>query len=202
MLNYKKFNCLVLDDHPLVCAAVESLLSNKLYIKTLTVTSDVRHAIEKLKTSQFDMLVLDLDLGEYDGFELLRRIKAHGYQGKVLIISANENPLYIQTAFQLGAHGYFSKSDDLSVLTDTIERISTGYSMFKIESHMQLKGVKLSDRELVVMNFLIKGLGNKEISQLLSLSPKTISTYKRRILSKYNVSSVIELLNTPSQENL
>ncbi|KOO15463.1 hypothetical protein AKJ18_10755 [Vibrio xuii] len=198
MLTFKKFDCLVLDDHPLVCSAIKSLLTNKPYIKTLAVTSDVKYANEKLKASQFDMLILDLDLGKYDGFELLRRIKAHGYKGKVLIISANENPLYIQTAFQLGAHGYFSKSDDLTVLADTIERISAGYSMFKIESHMELNGVKLSDRELVVMNFLIKGLGNKEISQLLSLSPKTISTYKRRILSKYNVSSVIELLNTPS----
>lgn len=202
MLNFNKVDCLVLDDHPLVCSAIKNLLVNKAYIKNLEVTSDVQYAIDKLKTSQFNMLVLDLDLGKYDGFELLRRIKAHGYKGKVLIISANDNPIYLQTAFQSGAHGYFCKSDDLTVLADTIERVSAGYSMFKTESHMNVNEVKLSDRELVVMNFLIKGLGNKEISQLLSLSPKTISTYKRRILSKYNVNSIIELVNTQSHQSL
>lgn len=198
MLNFIKVDCLVVDDHPLVCSAIKNLLTNKPYIRNLDVTSDVHYAIEQLKKAKFNMLLLDLDLGRYDGFELLRRIKAHGYQGKIVIISASENPLYIKTAFQSGAHGYFSKSDDISILADTIERVSAGYSMFKTDSHMNVDEVKLSDRELVVMNFLIKGLSNSEISQLLSLSPKTISTYKRRILSKYNVSSIIELINSQS----
>jgi len=199
MLNFNdKVNCLVLDDHPLVCDAIKNLLINKPYINKLETTSDVQYAIDKLKTPQFNMLVLDLDLGKYDGFELLRRIKAHGYEGKVLIISANDNPIYIQTAFQSGAHGYFSKSENLAVLADTIERVSAGYSIFKTEYYMNVKEVKLSERELVVLNFLIKGLGNNEISKLLSLSPKTISTYKRRILSKYNVNSIVELLKIQS----
>jgi two-component system response regulator FimZ (fimbrial Z protein)/two-component system response regulator EvgA len=200
MLDFNKVDCLVLDDHPLVCSAIENLLINKPYIRSLDVTSNIQYAIDKLRKSKFNMLVLDLDLGKYDGFELLRRIKAHGYNGKIVIISASDNPLYIQTAFQSGAHGFFSKSDDLSILADTIERVSAGYSIFKTDSNMSVVGVKLSDRELVVLNFLIKGLSNSEISQLLSLSPKTISTYKRRILSKYNVSSIIELINTQSLE--
>ncbi|WP_238128993.1 helix-turn-helix domain-containing protein [Vibrio cincinnatiensis] len=76
-----------------------------------------------------------------------------------------------------------------------METILNGYTYFKSEVDRKSPVVTLSKQELAVFRFLVDGKTNKEISTILSLSPKTISTYKTRILEKYKVKSIIELMN-------
>ncbi len=132
-------------------------------------------------------------MGDNDGFELLKRARSYGYDGKVIFISANENDFYIESAHRLDVDGYVSKSEGLDFIKDSIVSVINGYKVFK--NIVKKSTVSLSRREVVVLNLLAKGKTNVEISKILSLSNKTVSTYKRRILSKYKVKSVIELLN-------
>lgn len=196
MVLNKKINVLILDDHPLVCAAIKNLIAPIDYIDTVLTISDVRKAFKIIKSLNIDLLILDINLGDNDGFDFYRRIKAHGYNGKILFISANDNQLYSDTAFKLGADGYICKSEDMDLIKESLDGIMKGYTFFKFKSSDEgcNKKVALSNRETVVFNYLIKGKTNTEIAEILSLSTKTVSTYKRRIFDKYQVDNIVDLI--------
>ncbi|MFM2590240.1 response regulator [Vibrio sp. TBV020] len=195
-------NCLIVDDHPLACAAIENLLKDVKYIRRVESMSCTVQALETIKSGAIDLLILDVNLGSSDGFDFLRRVKAHGYKGKVLFISASDSAVHINAALKIGADGYVCKSENLNLIRESIDNIVNGYSIFKFKpsEHHSLGTVELSKREVVVYNYLVQGKSNKDISELLSLSSKTVSTYKRRILNKYNVSSIVELVNSKNIE--
>lgn len=187
--------CLIVDDHPLVCAAVKQLLENGGRFQNVIVEQDSAKAQRYIQKEQVDFLILDVKLNKSDGFELLRRIKSHGFDGKSLFISANDSRLYSETAYKLGADGYVCKSENLNIVNDAVECILNGYSFYKSMKDVGSTDVQLSKQELVVFTYLVDGKCNKEIATMLSLSPKTISTYKSRILEKYNVKSIVELMS-------
>ncbi len=188
-------NCLVVDDHPLVCVAIETLLNSIDYIESVTSVNDGITAHKILKNKPINLLILDVNLGDSDGFDFLRRAKAHGYKGKVLFISSSDNAIHINTAFKMGADGYLCKSENFHLIADAIDSIAKGYSIFKFRNNNNNSGkAELSKREIVVFNYLVQGKSNKYIADVLSLSAKTVSTYKRRILDKYKVNSIVELI--------
>lgn len=198
-----KVNCLILDDHPLVCAAIENLLRDHQRIENVYSLTDSHKAQSFIKENNIELLVLDVNLAKADGFEFARRITAHGYQGKMLFISANDSQIYSETAFRLGADGYITKSENMSLIVQAIDSILNGYTFFKFtgETPDRSSEVKLSQREAVVLTYLMEGKANKDIAEILSLSAKTISTYKTRILEKYQVKSVLELMKVGEKIN-
>lgn len=102
--------------------------------------------------------------------------------------------MYSETAKSLGANGYVSKLENTLVLKEAVLSVLRGHSAFKKTDNLKKRNTTLSKRETVVFNYLIKGYSNKKISEMLSLSTKTISTYKARILDKYKVDSIVELM--------
>jgi two-component system response regulator FimZ (fimbrial Z protein) len=103
--------------------------------------------------------------------------------------------MFSNTAKQIGANGYITKAENTSMLKEAIVSVSRGFSVFKNdEGTTARRHTKLSKRETIVFNYLLKGYTNKQISEILTLSSKTISTYKSRILDKYKVDSIVELI--------
>ncbi|MFM2642774.1 response regulator transcription factor [Vibrio chagasii] len=188
-------NCLIFDDHPLVCMAIKSLVEASPRISTVKMASELKDANHYIRHSNIDLLVLDVNLEDCDGFDFYRRIKAHGFKGKVVFYSAETSAYYSEMAFKCGASGYVCKSEHYNVLKDAIDAIAKGYSFFKdIADPKQVERIpKLSVREASVAKLLLKGMTNKDVAGFLSISEKTVSTYKKRMLTKYSVSSVIEL---------
>ncbi|EOV0146873.1 LuxR C-terminal-related transcriptional regulator, partial [Vibrio vulnificus] len=115
--------------------------------------------------------------------------------GKVIFFSAETSQLFSEIAFRLGADGYVCKSEDQSILKDAIDAVINGYTFFKFKPNSAVNQAQpeLSDREAAVMNYLLKGKTNREIANILSISDKTISTYKRRLLNKFNVENIVDL---------
>lgn len=189
-------NFLIVDDHPLVCAAISHMLNEKEYTHSISEANNALDAMKLVKENNIDFIVLDVDLVDSDGFEFLRRAKAYGYAGKVLFVSVHNTTLYAETAYKLGANGYVTKTEGMNDIREAVEAILKGYSVFKSNEFSTIsdKETKLSKREAVVFNYLIRGLSNKEIAQNLSLSSKTVSTYKVRIFDKYKVKSLVELI--------
>ncbi|MUJ36724.1 response regulator transcription factor [Aliivibrio fischeri] len=193
----KNIDIMILDDHPLVCASVTNLLKPLSYISNILSVTNGKEALSLLRKQKIDFIIIDIDLGISDGFDFFCRIKSHGYTGKVLFISANKENIYSDTALSLGANGYICKSENLSVIKDAVDSIISGYDFFKFDTNLIKSGGKivLSRQEKIVLHYLLDGKTNKEISEMLSLSSKTISTYKRRILDKHKVKNIIELVN-------
>lgn len=188
-------NCLIFDDHPLVCVAIKSLVESSPHVKQVSVAYEVKAANEIIRATQVDLVVLDVNLNDCDGFDFYRRIKAHGYKGKVVFYSGETSSYYSEMAYKVGASGYVCKSEHYNMLNDAVEAIANGYSFFKdINDASQSKQVaKLSPREATVAKLLLNGMTNKDAATRLSISEKTISTYKRRLLTKYSVASIVEL---------
>ncbi|MGR5095216.1 response regulator [Vibrio maritimus] len=188
--------CLVVDDHPIVGAAVKSTIGQLPYISAVDSEPCAEKALQLATSQHYDLLVLDVDLGDSNGFDFLTRIRARGYRGKVLFLSADKNAIHADTAMKLNANGFVYKSESLETLGGAIESILQGYSYFKFPHKDQQRqlGKPLSTREKMVLDYLIQGKGNADIAEVLSLSAKTVSTYKARILKKYNANNIVELI--------
>lgn len=190
-----KLNYLIFDDHPLVCIAIKSLVESLGTANDVLTVTNLKDALKILKEQQIGLLILDVNLADCDGYDFYKRIKSHGFAGKVIFFSAETSHMYSQMAFRSGADGYVCKSENHEILKDAIEAVSKGYSFFKfkqsVEEHRNVPA--LSSRESAVMKLLLQGKTNRDIADVLSISDKTVSTYKRRVLDKYNVKNIVEL---------
>ena len=190
-----KLNYLIFDDHPLVCIAIKSLVESLGTANDVLTVTNSKDALKILKEQQIGLLILDVNLADCDGYDFYKRIKSHGFAGKVIFFSAETSHMYSQMAFRSGADGYVCKSENHEILKDAIEAVSKGYSFFKfkqsVEEHRNVPA--LSSRESAVMKLLLQGKTNRDIADVLSISDKTVSTYKRRVLDKYNVKNIVEL---------
>ncbi|NIY82606.1 response regulator transcription factor [Vibrio hepatarius] len=189
------FSCLIFDDHPLVCVAIKSLVESLGVVNGVHTATSSKSALEIIKSENVGLIILDINLQDCDGYDFYRRIISHGYEGKVIFFSGESSHLYSQMAFRLGADGYVCKSENYSILKDAIEAVAKGYSFFKFK-HTTTDSkplAELSSRESAVMKHLLQGKTNREIANVLNISDKTVSTYKRRVLDKYNVNNIMEL---------
>lgn len=195
-------NVLIMDTRPLVCEALANIVEQA-FQQTNVFTSDTAQGgMQVIRESNIDLIILDVDLKTSSSFDFIRRAMADDFSGKVLFISNNDHSMVSQTAKMVGAHGFVSKTESTAMIKDAIWAVTKGYSVFKEDLNQSKTAVTLSKRESVVYSYLVKGYSNQKISELLSLSAKTISTYKTRILTKYNADSVIQIMNlqeiTPS----
>ncbi|MGR5446770.1 response regulator [Vibrio jasicida] len=191
---------LIIDDQPLYSEALASLVQSAFKSVNVVESTDSAEVMELIRNQPIDLVILDVVLGDRDGMRLAKNILATGYQGKILFISSRDYSSLSKAAFEMGAHGFLNKNEAKATIMDAVLSVTRGYSMFKA-THSQSSGnVTLSNREAMVFHYLAQGYSNKKISEQLSLSAKTISTYKTRILKKYHAESVVELLNTLPQE--
>ena len=187
-------NVLIIDEQPLYREALAELIMNSLNVADLYKTTDTDKVLKLVKSQSIDLIVLDVPLANNDGMNLAKIIKAHGYEGKLLFVSSLDNSSLSEAALSLGANGFLSKSESHESIRFALSSIMKGYSLFKSDQKNSGKNTKLSNKEAIVFQYLIQGHSNKLISEKLSLSAKTISTYKTRILSKYRANSIVELV--------
>ncbi|MEF1304220.1 response regulator transcription factor, partial [Vibrio owensii] len=193
-------NVLIIDDQPLYSEALASLVQTAFQSVNVVESTDSAEVMEIIRNQPVDLVILDVVLGDRDGMRLAKNILATGYQGKILFISSRDYSSLSKAAFEMGAHGFLNKNEAKATIMDAIVSVTRGYSMFKATHNQSSGNVTLSNREAMVFHYLAQGYSNKKISEQLSLSAKTISTYKTRILKKYHAESVVELLNTLPQE--
>lgn len=187
-------NTLVIDSQPIMREALTQLLHDTISNGQVLQAPSATFALQLVRNHDINLVILDVDLEGTDGFEFVRRARAHGYKGRILFVSSNKHPMYSETARKLGANGYVSKLENTLVLKEAVISVLKGHTIFKKSDNLKKRNITLSKRETVVFNYLIKGYSNKKISEMLSLSSKTISTYKTRILDKYKVDSIVELM--------
>lgn len=192
---------LVIDDHPAICFAVKAVLEKEPGFTV--VTSRGGQVLLQLHQHTPQLLILDVALENEDGLLLLPRIREYHPNCKVLIHSGLPAQCYAERAMQAGADGFISKQTSLLHLLPACQLLLNGYTVFpagialtsqpdKGQDHQQLLA-KFSNRELVVLRLLQEGKSQKAIADQLTLSHKTVSTYKARILEKSAARSIEQL---------
>lgn len=204
-----KKKILLVDDHPVFCLGMTELINKEedlLVIGSEETARDAMKAIEKL---QPDFLIVDISLKESDGIELVQEIGRNHGDLPVLVLSMFDESLYAERALLSGARGYVMKQEAINVVVKAIRHILAGnvYASDGVKEKVfnrlisrKTAGTEksaldlLTNRELEVFRLIGNGLSTREIADRMSLSHKTIGTYRENIKNKLNLKHFTELV--------
>ena len=195
---------LLADDHPVVREGLKRIIAETHDITVAGEAGSGLETIEKASKNNYDVIVLDIALPDMSGLEALKEIRNRKSKAAILILSMYPEEEFAVRAFKEGAAGYVAKKSAAVELTNAIRKVYKGYKYVsptlaeKIVSDMtdgeqRPLHEKLSNREFRVLRMIAEGKRNKEIAGELLVSPKTISSYRARILQKMNMTSNAEL---------
>jgi len=208
------YDVIVADDHEIVRCGVRFILEPNHKYSIKAEASSFGQLIEVLASESCDILILDLNMGDQNGVQTVRTISDLYPQLKILVLSMFPEDPYAIKSIHAGASGYLSKKILIKELEYAMEIVTKG-EVYLSDSYsstlpygMSLTKSKirpihsLSSREQEVYQMIVSGISNKAISQTLNLSPKTISTYRTRILEKLSLSNINQLIHFALQNEL
>jgi DNA-binding NarL/FixJ family response regulator len=196
---------LIVDDHAIVRRGLREVLSDEFRGAAFGEASDSRQAQELLRKNEWDVALLDIALPGKSGLDLLKELRAEWPKLPVLVVSAHPEDQFAVRALKAGAGGYMTKESAPEELAKAIRKILAGgrYVSPALAEKLALGVTKdltrtphetLSDREYEVMSRIAAGKTVTEIGEELSLSSKTISTYRSRVLLKLGVKNSAEIV--------
>lgn len=189
---------MIADDHKMVREGIRQLLELDGDIQVIAEADDGKQCIELLKKQKPDVLLLDINMPNMNGLEVLEKLKTQKIEQKVLILTIHNEVEYLLRAVEIGVDGYVLKDSNSNVLKKAILTICNGdtyiqsslipYLKLKLEKKMPKHSDNLTRREMEVLKLLARGMFNKEIADLLSISEKTVKNHVSNIFKKINVS--------------
>src|ERR1700694_2339531 len=204
---------LIVDDHAVVRDGIKKIFDEQPDAIAFGQAGTAAEALSLVRDEVWDVVVLDLSLGARSGLEVLKELKQIRPRLPVLILSMHSEEQYARRAFKGGASGYITKDSPRTELLKAIKKVIKGGRYlsptlaetlaFDIERGTDRPPhAALSDREFEVMKLIASGRKVTEIAGILSLSDKTISTYRARILEKMNMKTSAEIIRYAIQNKL
>jgi two-component system invasion response regulator UvrY len=204
---------LIADDHAIVRRGLKQILEDTSDLMVAGEATSGREVVELIRKEEFDVVVLDISMPGRNGLEVLKDIKSEHRQLPVLVLSMYPEEQYAVRVLKAGAAGYLTKESAPDELIKAIRKVAGGgkYITSSLADRLaceleydvsQPLYQKLSDREYTVLCLLASGKTITEIAAELSLSPKTISTYRTRILDKLNMKTNAEVMHYAMQQGL
>lgn len=204
---------LIIDDHAVVRDGVKRIFDEQSEAALFGEASTGPEALQLAHEQDWDLAVLDLSLGNQSGLELLKDLKKVRPRLPVLILSMHSEEQYARRAFKAGASGYITKDSSRAELAKALSQVAAGgrYITSALAERLVFdlgRGSNrpphetLSNREFEVMRLLASGNTITEIAALVSLSDKTISTYRARLLEKMGMRTNAELTRYAIQNKL
>ncbi|MGH7496908.1 MAG: response regulator [bacterium] len=203
----------ITDDHPIVREGLKQTLRETPDIAVSGEASNGEETLDDLRNQEVDVVLLDISLPGRSGLDILSQLRLAYPNLKILILSTYPEEQYAIRALKTGAAGYLTKESAPEELITAIRKVACGgkYVSAALAERLafNLTGEatarpheKLSNREYQVMCLIASGKTAKEIALALSLSDKTISTYRRRILDKMHMRHNAELTHYAIQQGL
>jgi len=196
----------IVDDHALLRRGIRDILTDGAGIAVVGEAGDYNDLRTKMRELQFDVLVLDVNLPGKNGIDILKTLREENPRIKVLILSMYPEDQYAVRALKAGAYGYLNKTSAPEQLLDAVAQIMAGRKFITPEiaqmlaqnlnndnGSEELPHRKLSDREFQTLCLMASGKRLADIAVTLSLSPKTVSVYRARILEKMGMTNNAEL---------
>ncbi len=197
----RKIKVAIVDDHALIREGLKKLLELEETIEVVALAGNGIEALVAIDDKQPDIVLLDINMPGMNGIDCLHQIKKDYDDVKTIMLTIHEDAEYLIETINMGAEGYVLKDADVSQLIDAIHRVMQG----EVYIHPSLSGVlvreykrketsyndlskrRLTKRELDVLKLLASGLNNKEISEALFISEKTVKNHISSIFRKLNV---------------
>lgn len=197
------------DDHTLVRQGLRLMLEREPGLKVVAEASNGREAVEVVDASLPRVIIMDLAMPTLNGIEAARQIHLKHPAIAIVVLSMHSDESYVLRALKAGARAYLLKDSADSDLINAVKAVTEGKAFFSpaisrvlVEDYvrqLQQKGVEdsydlLTSREREILQLLGEGKSNKDVAQMLNLSPYTVETHRSNVMEKLNLHSVPELI--------
>ena len=206
----KRIRIVLADDHAVLRAGLKLLLQSEAAFEVVGEASDGEQVLALLPDAAADVLIMDLSMPNMGGLECLREIRRRGLAVRVLVLTMFSEENYIKEAMQSGAAGYVEKKALDTELFNAVRTVAAG-GIYLCQTgtqallshlltgqdrvHEQGPFAALSSREREVLKLMVKGHSMSEVGEILSLSVKTVDTYKTRMMEKLRLTKKSELVS-------
>ena len=189
---------LLVDDHPLVLEGLRAMMEAERDVQVLGTTTDGTRVVDLVKQLHPDVVVLDLELGSTNGYEVLKRLRAERLQVKVLVLTAYGDGESMRAALEHQADGIALKTDAPARTVDALRAVNSGVLVFPQAARRWMRSPTdkaiagpqaLSEREREVWALLASGLSNSAIAKQLGVSPSTVKFHTQNLFQKLGVSN-------------
>lgn len=211
--NSTRRTVLIVDDHPILRRGLTALVESEPDLVVGAEAADCNAAIDAFRRVRPDLVIVDLALGDDDGFNLVVWMRSHHPDTPVLVLSMYEESVFAERCLRAGARGYINKTQLDDTLLVAIHQLLNGGTYMSATLQQQLAGqhigekqagtgspvASLSDRELQVFQLIGQGRTTREIAEQLNLSVKTIETHRSHIKSKLGLATSAALAQSASQ---
>jgi len=203
----------IVDDHTIVRTALRQFFHDEGSVRVVAESDNGRGAIDMVRNTDLDVLILDIAMPGPSGIDVIGMLRAKAPDVGILVLSSHPARQYAVTMIRLGASGYLNKQCEPREILDAVRTIATGHRYISrevtsllaeqvdsIPAHLPHE--LLSDREFQVFLKLARGERSGEIGNDLSLSPKTVSAYRYKLLDKLGLESNSDLTRYAIQNRL
>jgi DNA-binding NarL/FixJ family response regulator len=210
-MSERKIRLLIADDHQLFISGLKLILKNELNIEIPDHALNGKEAIDKCRTQQFDIVLMDINMPLIDGIEATREIKKYDHNIKVLIVSMLSDFETVSKVLKAGADGFLIKNADPAEflqafhvmqkdgiymspsLTELYVKDKTGKKLTR-NDYIQFTENIVTPREKSILKLIAEGFTNQVIADTLSLSVKTVDTHRNNMLAKLNLPNTAALV--------
>ncbi len=212
----EKIRIILVDDHQIIRDGIKALLAGFEEVRIIAEAGSAEECLQSLRFHQADLALVDISLPGISGLKLTEELSALYPAMKVLILSMHLNETYISTAFKAGALGYLAKNTTRDELITAIREVASGNKYVgkevsevitqgyirRAQAEDQPEDELLSKREIEILRLSAEGLGNKEISDKLFISVRTVESHKNHIMQKLNLKSPVEMVKFALKKGL
>ena len=203
----------MVDDHLIVREGLRRIIDDTEGINIIAEASTGKEALDLIWKEKFDLVLLDISMPGKNGLQTLKEIKKHDRKLPVLMLSMHAEEQYAMRAIKAGASGYLTKDSASDQLVKAIKNIYAGRKFISQEvaellvtdmyhEEDKMAHEYLSDREFEVFKLIVRGNAAMKIAKNLSISDKTVSTYRSRILKKMDMNSTADLVHYAIENNI
>ena len=189
---------LLVDDHPLVLEGLRAMMEAEPDVQVVGATTDGRRVVDLARMYRPDVVVLDLELGATNGYEVLKRLRAEQLPVRVLVLTAYGDGESMRAALEHQADGIALKTDSPARTIDALRAVNSGVLVFPQAARRWMRKPNeralagpgsLSEREREVWSLLASGLSNSAIARKLGVSPSTVKFHTQNLFQKLGVSN-------------
>jgi DNA-binding NarL/FixJ family response regulator len=197
----RPINIMIADDHSMVREGIKQLLELDGDITVIAEANNGKQCLELLDEKRTDVLLLDINMPNMNGLQVLQYMRDKKMKVKVLILTIHNEVEYLMRAVEIGVNGYVLKDSESSVLKKAIFSVNKGETFIQPElapllkvrmdeknNSLESEDESLTRREIEVLKLIAEGLFNKEIAYTLDISEKTVKNHVSNIFKKINVS--------------
>ncbi len=208
---------LIVDDHRVVLDGLRLLLETKGDIKVVGEAVTGREAVQKARELKPDIVIMDIAMPELNGIEAAQQISKLFPATRIIVLSMHSTTEHVMRALKAGAQGYLLKESTGAELMDAVQAVSAGHrymsqkiSDILIDKYADRPDARLAEnpldclspREREILPLVAEGKTSLEIAQIIFLSPKTVETYRSRLMQKLGIKNIPDLIKFAIQQGV